>query len=110
MSAVLARWKLLYGYVTLSGGAASLEDKQAARRDREGLLELTHNHGTECDPGRGFGHIATSVPDIEQACARLESLGVPFKKRLTDGKMRNIAFALDPDGYVLVIVCGSPVG
>lgn len=105
-----------------TGGAASLEDKQAARRDREGILELIHNHGTESDPaftgyasgntdpGRGFGHIAISVPDIEQACARLEGLGVPFKKRLTDGKMRNIAFALDPDGCVLVIVCGSPVG
>ena len=76
---------------------------------REGILELTHNHGTESnpefhytsgntDPGRGFGHIAVSVPDIEKACARLESMGVPFKKRLTDGKMRNIAFALDPDG------------
>ena len=75
-----------------------------------GVLELTHNHGTESDPnfkgyvsgnsdpGRGFGHIAVSVPDIEKACARLEGMGVPFKKRLTDGTMRNIAFALDPDG------------
>lgn len=77
---------------------------------REGILELTHNHGTETDagfagyasgnsdPGRGFGHIAISVPDIHAACTRLESLGVPFKKKLTDGKMKNIAFALDPDG------------
>ena len=85
-------------------------DRKATRRAREGVLELTHNHGTESDPnfqgyasgntepGRGFGHIAVSVPDIEKACARLESMGVPFKKRLTDGKMRNIAFALDPDG------------
>lgn len=75
------------------------------------MLELTHNHGTESDPnfegyasgntepGRGFGHIAISVPDIEAACERFESLGVTFKKRLTDGKMRNIAFILDPDGY-----------
>jgi lactoylglutathione lyase len=73
------------------------------------VLELTHNHGTEndeslsyssgnADPGRGFGHIAIVVDDIEKACARFEELNVPFKKRLTDGKMRNIAFILDPDG------------
>ena len=93
-----------------SGGAQSTAEKKDQRLNREGILELTHNHGTESDasfagyasgntdPGRGFGHIAISVPDIEAACSRLESLGVPFKKRLTDGKMKNIAFALDPDG------------
>lgn len=88
------------------------DEKRTIRLNREAVLELTHNHGTENDPsfqgyasgnsepGRGFGHIAITVPNIEQCCARLESLGVPFKKRLTDGKMKNIAFALDPDGYV----------
>ena len=81
-----------------------------------GILELTHNHGTESDPdfqgyasgntdpGRGFGHIAITVPDIEKACARFETLGVPFKKRLTDGNMKHIAFILDPDGYWVEIV------
>ena len=93
-----------------TNGKATDEEHKATRRAREGVLELTHNHGTESDPafkgyvsgnsdpGRGFGHIAVSVPDIEKACARLEGMGVPFKKRLTDGTMRNIAFALDPDG------------
>ncbi|KAF9227116.1 glyoxalase I [Gyrodon lividus] len=92
------------------------EEKAKARFDREGILELTHNHGTESDssfqgyasgntdPGRGFGHIAITVDNIEEACARLESLNVPFKKRLTDGHMRNIAFILDPDGYWVEIV------
>jgi lactoylglutathione lyase len=77
-----------------------------------GVLELTHNHGTESDPnfqgyangnsdpGRGFGHIAITVDNIESACDRFEALGVPFKKRLTEGKMKNIAFLLDPDGFV----------
>lgn len=74
-----------------------------------GIVELTHNHGTESDPNfagyhsgnkdpRGFGHIAITVPNVEEACARLEKLGVPFQKKLTDGRMRHIAFALDPDG------------
>ncbi|CDO76225.1 hypothetical protein BN946_scf184894.g14 [Trametes cinnabarina] len=83
------------------------------RFTREGILELTHNHGTESDPnfqgyangnsdpGRGFGHIAITVDDVEAACARFERLGVRFQKRLTDGKMKHIAFILDPDGYVL---------
>ena len=81
-----------------------------------GILELTHNHGTEdlaetpyhngnTDP-RGFGHIAVTVDDVEAACERFEKLGVQFKKWLTDGRMKNIAFALDPDGCVsLFFVC-----
>jgi lactoylglutathione lyase len=79
-----------------------------------GILELTHNHGTETldvtpyhsgnSEPRGFGHIAITVDDVEAACARFEKLGVPFKKRLTDGKMRNIAFILDPDGYWIEVV------
>jgi lactoylglutathione lyase len=44
------------------------------------------------------------VANVEEACARFERLGVPFKKRLTDGKMKNIAFILDPDGYWIEVV------
>jgi len=74
------------------------------------MLELTHNHGTESDPnfkgyasgnaepGRGFGHIAITVDEIDKACMRFEQLGVPFQKKLTDGKMKYVAFILDPDG------------
>ncbi|KAI9571650.1 Glyoxalase/Bleomycin resistance protein/Dihydroxybiphenyl dioxygenase [Boletus coccyginus] len=89
----------------------STEEKSRARFNREGVLELTHNHGTESNPefkgyasgnteaGRGFGHIAITVDNIKEACARFEKLGVPFKKRLTEGRMNHIAFILDPDGY-----------
>jgi lactoylglutathione lyase len=74
------------------------------------VLELTHNHGTESDPAfAGYasgntdpGRIAITVDDLDRACARFESLGVTFKKRPTDGKMREIAFVPDPDGCVLV--------
>ena len=78
--------------------------------DREGLIELTHNYGSEQDdgfrvangnsePGKGFGHVAISVDNIQAACQRIEDAGYKFQKKLTDGRMRNIAFALDPDGY-----------
>lgn len=99
-----------------SKGTLTDDEKAASRFDREGVLELTHNHGTETDPdfkgyssgntdpGRGFGHIAITVPNIEAACERFEKLGVPFKKRLTDGTMKNIAFILDPDGYWVEVV------
>ncbi|EMD33780.1 hypothetical protein CERSUDRAFT_108057 [Gelatoporia subvermispora B] len=99
-----------------SGGTLTDREKKNSRFNREGVLELTHNHGTESDasfagyasgntePGKGFGHIAITVPDVQAACARFEALGVPFKKRLTDGSMRHIAFILDPDGYWIEIV------
>ena len=80
---------------------------------RPAMLELTHNWGTEDEPEfsyhngnedpRGFGHIGFAVPDLEAACARFEELGVSFVKRPQDGKMHNIAFIRDPDGYWIEI-------
>jgi lactoylglutathione lyase len=83
--------------------------------DRNGVLELTHNYGTETDPDyranngndephRGFGHICLSVDNIEAACQRIEDAGYAFQKKLTQGRMRNIAFAKDPDGYWVEII------
>ena len=46
-----------------------------------------------------YGHIGLSVPNVEAACERFESLGVPFVKRPNDGKMKGLAFIQDPDGY-----------
>lgn len=92
----------------------------AHRSDREGLIELTHNYGTENDdnfsvatgnsePGKGFGHVCVSVDNIQAACKRLEDAGYKFQKKLTDGRMRHIAFALDPDGYWVEIIGQKPV-
>jgi lactoylglutathione lyase len=39
------------------------------------------------------------VSALEDACSRLEKLRCKFHKKLTDGRMKNIAFVLDPDGY-----------
>lgn len=83
---------------------------------RPAMLELTHNwddnadntqyHNGNSDP-RGFGHIGFHVPDLEGACQRFEALGVPFQKKLSDGKMNNIAFIKDPDGYWIEIFNAS---
>jgi lactoylglutathione lyase len=99
--------------------------------DNEGLLELTWNYGTENDANfkyhngndepQGFGHICVAVDDLDAACARFEEKKVNWKKRLTDGRMKNIAFVLgallsihrtkrqltkyaDPDGYWIEVV------
>ncbi|KAF4428852.1 GLO1-glyoxalase I [Fusarium acutatum] len=70
---------------------------------REGLLALIWQVGEDAisqvhngnDQPQGFGHIS---------CARLEGLNVAWKKRLTDGKMKNVAFLLDPDNYWIELV------
>lgn len=78
-------------------------------------LCLHHKHGSEADPTfkvesgnveplRGFGHIAVTVPDVYAASADLESKGVGFKKRPDEGRMKGLAFALDPDGYWVEII------
>lgn len=42
---------------------------------------------------------AVAVDDLDAACQRFEDQGVNWKKRLTDGRMKNVAFILDPDNY-----------
>lgn len=81
---------------------------------QHGLLELTHNWGTESDADfryhdgnaqpQGFGHICISVPDLDAAVRWFDGHGVPFVKRPEQGKMRDVAFIKDPDGYWIEIV------
>lgn len=56
------------------------------------------------DPCRGFGHLAVMTPDVYAASAELEAKGVRFQKRPDEGRMKGLAFALDPDGYWVEIV------
>ncbi|CAO3692792.1 unnamed protein product [Rhizopus stolonifer] len=101
------------------------EEKKKLAFSMPGVLELTHNWGTENEPdfsyangntdnGRGFGHTAILVDDIQKACERFESLGVKFIKKLTDGKMKHIAFIADPDNYWVEVIAnpkyaGTPI-
>ena|ERR1700737_3128170 len=77
--------------------------------DQEGILELCWNWGTESDPEfkgyvngndtpQGFGHIAITVDDVQAACDRFAEKEVTFKKKPSEGRMKDIAFILDPDG------------
>lgn len=81
---------------------------------QRGILELTHNYGTENqdnfsyhdgnDEPQGFGHICFSVPDLEAAVKWFDKNKVVFKKRPEQGAMKNIAFIKDVDGYWIEIV------
>ena len=78
------------------------------------VLELTHNWGTEADAEfkyhdgnaqpQGFGHICFSVPDLDAAVRWFDDNGISFVKRPDQGKMKDVAFIKDPDGYWIEIV------
>ncbi len=110
-------------FLVLVDDDSDIPDDEGERRQwlayQRGVLELTHNHGTETRDGpvyhdgnsepRGFGHLCVSVPDVRRACSRLEGLGVPFQKRLQDGSMKSIAFIKDPDGYWIELIQPTPL-
>ncbi len=78
-------------------------------------LRFVSNWGTESDPEfkgyhhgntdpRGFGHIALTVDNVDEFCAKLEAANVKFIKKPEDGKMKGLAFVSDPDGYWIEIL------
>ena len=81
---------------------------------QRGLLELTHNWGSEDDPDlkfhdgnsepQGFGHICIAVPDLDAAVAWFDENEVEFIKRPEQGKLPDVAFIRDPDGYWIEVI------
>ena len=80
---------------------------------QRGVLELTHNWGTEGQPDfryhdgnaqpQGYGHVGFAVPDLDAAVRWLDDCGVAWVKRPEQGKLRDVAFFRDPDGYWIEI-------
>ncbi|MDO4643762.1 MAG: lactoylglutathione lyase [Cardiobacteriaceae bacterium] len=107
----------LYFLAMLRGDENIPQDDEARRAwiaGQSGILELTHNWGTENDPGfsyhngnsepRGFGHICFSVPDFTAAIRWFDNNHIPYQKRPEDGTMKHIAFIKDPDEYWVEII------
>lgn len=114
----------LYFLASLPAGVkppADPTDRDAAKAFLGGMqkpaLELTHNHGTESQTDfsytngnetgkRGFGHIGFLVDDVGAACAAItEGCGAAsIAKAPEAGSMKGLAFAKDPDGYLVEIV------
>lgn len=71
---------------------------------RVSVISVSDQTTSDCFTQVNKFELGISVDDLEAACDRFESLKVNFKKRLTDGRMHNIAFILDPDGYWIEVV------
>lgn len=109
---------------------ARLDDADSVPEDRgertvwtfsqSGVLELTHNWGTESQADfayhdgnaqpQGFGHICFSVPDLDAAVAWFDANDVTYVKRPEQGKMKDVAFVKDVDGYWIEIVEAGRLG
>ena len=89
-------------------------ERMAWTFSQRGVLELTHNWGSESQADfkyhdgnaqpQGFGHLCFSVPDLDAAVAWFDQHQVPFVKRPDQGKLKDVAFIKDPDGYWIEIV------
>ena len=110
------KFSLYFLHRAVDGEAAPDDagERTAWTFSQRGILELTHNWGTETDADfkyhdgnaqpQGFGHICFSVPNLDTAVAWFDANSVPFVKRPDQGKMKDVAFIKDPDGYWIEIV------
>ena len=82
--------------------------------NQKSVLELTHNWGTEDQDDfayhngnskpQGFGHVCFAVQNLKKAVEWFDSNQVEFVKRPEQGKLKDVAFIKDPDGYWVEIV------
>lgn len=75
-------------------GMTNLKDSDTFVRSKTLTL-----HPTLLTPDQGI-----SVDELDAACKRFEDSGVNFKKKLTDGRMKTVAFILDPDNYWIEVI------
>lgn len=70
------------------------------------VLELTHNWDTkQYELGKGFGHLAVGVDDLEGAYQHCLECGAEAKVApKTFGSGTRLAFVKDPDGYEIELI------
>ncbi len=73
----------------------------------EPRLELTYNFGVDSyEIGTGYGHIAITTPDLDEALARLAEQGIEPERppyTIREGGSR-LCFVRDPDGYRIELI------
>ncbi|KAI3450614.1 hypothetical protein Pfo_007279 [Paulownia fortunei] len=108
----------LLGYKDASSAPSDPFERTVWTIGQKGVLELTHNWGTETDPDfkgyhngntepLGYGHIGIAVDDMLKASQRFESLGVEFVNR--PNETNPIVFIQDPDGYWIEVFDAATV-
>ena len=114
----LAGLKLSLHFLKVGSSAKSAPadagERNASKFAQTGILELTHNWVTKDDADfknhngnaqpQEFGRICFSVPNLAAAVAWFDLNAVAFFKRPEQGKMKNVAFIQNLDGYWIEIV------
>ena len=81
---------------------AAPQDRDAARKTKAPLLEITHNWDKEeFTDSRNFGHLAFQVDDIYATCQKLMNAGVTINRPPRDGYM---AFIRSPDNISIELL------
>lgn len=111
-------------FVGYNHDPAFVEDRATPEQlsTAEGLIELTHNWGTELDAGfegyhngnstdngavQGYGHTCVACDDPAKFCREIEAEygdRYVWAPKFNQGKMKNLAFIRDPDGYSVEII------
>lgn len=71
------------------------------------VLELTYNWGeNKYDLGTAYGHIAIETDDIYKTCEKMKEMGAEITREAgpVKGGKTIIAFAKDPDGYMIELI------